>query len=1161
MFRAWQPLTAIYAFPPGLSRKQRGQWRQLATGSKRGSADPATYSEILVNRKHGYFGGVTQSHWEFAHHTRMRANFTRASIMTARDFDRPLQTALDDTVKGAKGVAFEELSPGEDAQDGRVGYARRHRSTERRPVYDGSGKAPDLGRLRPGSDRRIWVIARSVFAEDTFAGRRGCLRQLTDAEVLSVWDYEGKEQPKGWPAPLLQDVISSRLLSPPAKMVRAFTYAAGDTLLQQLHLDGAGGGGSAAHPLRQGGRTSDVPFSPLEDAAEARLKAAQTDDTEVNLAHWAPPGETNAEARARDVLRRLALRWWKWHQVRQATTWLEANPGRSNAAAVSNCVDRIRGATYWSWPRGSRIFFWKFLDWGDWFVDFRDGVRYWRLEAPPKGHLPNLPAPSREAELLARLKVFQLRMQGFIYRDERRPPSLVIPRFLVPKVVAEDGTVLDVRCVWDCRSNGHNATLFAPGFMLPTALDAEDQVIKWLSLPVAEYLQLGSPAQDYTQDTDVFAKTKQGDVDIGKHFNNFGVHEVDQDSMGVRYIYTSNKPGAVEREELWKFSSCCFGNSNSPYVCCQAQARLLEAATHGPGLGVGGSASHIPEFHSTRCVLNLPTATNYDPSLPRVLLLREDGEVAARQVTQVDDIRVAARAKVGEFDHAAAACKQLKSRLNSFGNQADDRKWRPPQLRPGAWNGIIIHTDTPFPMKSTTVKKWLRFKQGLRLVLDAVEAGNRYIETSALRSVAGLGVNVTEVYPLGRCYLKGFFNAVEAWRDGRDLEGWRLSQEMDVAGGMDAREAHVMEFEKGYPVTTRITQELIQHCQALERLFAGDTPLMTPLRPTDAPKLRYVVGDASAEGFFIATQYPDGHLTMRGGLWQESFADGGSNLREAQNFGNHLLEEISSGRHDGCALWGFTDNAVWSHVWSKGMSTVRHLFSLALDIKVAAQEHEVWAHMCHISGGRMILTGIDGGSRGNADAGVLVGHDIRGFIPLDLSAFDLAGDCLSKWCADWMGSDYAGPLEPLEWFTRGHQPGVHVWAPPPAAALVALKEVAHSRQKRPRQVAHVFLCQRLLWQEEWRRRLEKEMDVWFNLHPGKYWACDLHEPLIVGLCFPMRGGDRGPWLVRQERDKVVQIGRTLSEVSKTCHLQVRDYLRQFWARPWTFPTLPRGLVC
>ena len=89
--------------------------------------------------------------------------------------------------------------------------------------------------------------------------------------------------------------------------------------------------------------------------------------------------------------------------------------------------------------------------------------------------------------------------------------------------------------------------------------------------------------------------------------------------------------------------------------------------------------------------------------------------------------------------------------------------------------------------------------------------------------------------------------------------------------------------------------------------------------------------------------------------------------------------------------------------------------------------------------------------------------------------------------------------------------------PPPVAALVALKQLAKSRQKRPHQVAHVFMCQRFVWQEEWRRRFEKEMELWFILHPGTFWPHHLLEPLIVGISFPMKNrkqqGPYGPSLV------------------------------------------------
>ncbi len=58
----------------------------------------------------------------------------------------------------------------------------------------------------------------------------------------------------------------------------------------------------------------------------------------------------------------------------------------------------------------------------------------------------DMKAPSQGAELVTRGKVFQLKFSYFLSCG---PAKLVIPRFIVPKVVADDGTVLDVRFVWD----------------------------------------------------------------------------------------------------------------------------------------------------------------------------------------------------------------------------------------------------------------------------------------------------------------------------------------------------------------------------------------------------------------------------------------------------------------------------------------------------------------------------------------------------------------------------------------------------------------------------------------------------------------------------------------------------------------------------------------
>ncbi len=66
-------------------------------------------------------------------------------------------------------------------------------------------------------------------------------------------------------------------------------------------------------------------------------------------------------------------------------------------------------------------------------------------------------------------------------------------------------------------------------------------------------------------------------------------------------------------------------------------------------------------------------------------------------------------------------------------------------------------------------------------------------------------------------------------------------------------------------------------------LFKGEQPLTVPIQPTEKRKFRFYIGDMSREGFGGMTQLPDGTIVSREGLWESGFAQGGSNLQEAQN--------------------------------------------------------------------------------------------------------------------------------------------------------------------------------------------------------------------------------------------------------------------------------------
>ena len=51
------------------------------------------------------------------------------------------------------------------------------------------------------------------------------------------------------------------------------------------------------------------------------------------------------------------------------------------------------------------------------------------------------------------------------------------------------------------------------------------------------------------------------------------------------------------------------------------------------------------------------------------------------------------------------------------------------------------------------------------------------------------------------------------------------------------------------------------------------------------------------------------------------------------------------------------------------------------------------------------------------------------------------------------------PLTPEGWFDDGHRPGVHLWEPPPAAALNVLEQLAQAKLKQPDKMCHIFICQ------------------------------------------------------------------------------------------------------
>jgi hypothetical protein len=851
------------------------------------------------------------------------------------------------------------------------------------------------------------------------------------------------------------------------------------------------------------------------------LKAARADDAPIDFEIWTWPNETKSQTRARDLLRYACHSFWRLNLMREATHWLRTSPNaipaeiKINKAAIVDCLTRANNSTYWDWADGSRLFFWR---WEHWWKSARDGEVFFHEEPTRKWMGYSLPADTWHYELLLRKKEEKLIQRRYL---EDGYVDCIVPRFGVPK--GED----DIRLVWDASRNGVNETLWAPSFWMPTFRTLQDLIIKWLPCSVSDYFEGKIP--DHPRESD-WRIPHQADMDVGEMFLNYTLHYSERHAFGVR-IASGDEHKVTYTTK--RFSRLMFGGTPCPYVAVQGHARCLE-------LVVGNRLDPTNPLGWIRVIENYPLTRGYDPSMPRVIRVRADGDMAPGIPAFVDDGRV-----TGPSDPICdAATHQLCTQVNAKGEQNASRKRRNMSKTPGAWTGKLLWTDEPHPRKAILPEKWKIHRQALIDLHQMIDEDSP-VDRSFFLSLTCRGMSQTEVYTDLRPYYKSFYNALEEWRPDRDEEGWKRDDDSSFDEEADSA------YQTAPPPTIRVTKELRRDLDALLLFYENEDPVFLLVRPRSRDDVVYIAGDASAAAYGAAVQNPDGSVTVRLGNWTAEETARGSNWREATNLVRCFLADVSRGLFDGKEVWTITDNLVFSLVSNKGMSKSKGLSDLVLQTKYECRRHEVFWHPLHCSGRRMIKIGMDGTSRGDFDSGMMLGQDIRDLVPLGASALDFEGNGIHQWAKAWMGADYSNPLTPEGWFSIGHQPGVHFWAPPPAAALIALEELAQSKLKRPFEVTHVFVCPRLLYFEEWRRRFAKEMDFWFLIEPNSsLWPNSCCEPLVFGISFPLRSAK--PWKLRRVPN-VVALGREMQEVFKSgSELGERDILCKLWSDPWGF---------
>jgi hypothetical protein len=114
----------------------------------------------------------------------------------------------------------------------------------------------------------------------------------------------------------------------------------------------------------------------------------------------------------------------------------------------------------------------------------------------------------------------------------------------------------------------------------------------------------------------------------------------------------------------------------------------------------------------------------------------------------------------------------------------------------------------------------------------------------------------------------------------------------------------------------------------------------------------------------------------------------------------------------------------------------------------------------------------DGLSPGLLNEGVMPGESIISSVPFHLSAVDRS-PAIIEWVHYWVDEEVL-LLSPEGWFEQGHdqvggqirsdgfwcpefERGCYLWAPPPAAADVALEELPVARLKKRQETFHVFV--------------------------------------------------------------------------------------------------------
>lgn len=112
--------------------------------------------------------------------------------------------------------------------------------------------------------------------------------------------------------------------------------------------------------------------------------------------------------------------------------------------------------------------------------------------------------------------------------------------------------------------------------------------------------------------------------------------------------------------------------------------------------------------------------------------------------------------------------------MTHLGIQDAKRKRTSPTMNPGPWAGSVMHTEGGLYSLSSE-KQWSKARELIQEATELLDLRvDGLIPHHRLLQIRGFLVYVLRSYPWMPPYLKGMPLTVEAWKPGRDKEGFKL---------------------------------------------------------------------------------------------------------------------------------------------------------------------------------------------------------------------------------------------------------------------------------------------------------------------------------------------------------------------------------------------------